>query len=153
MKLKEQFRDEYHYLGNLNPLYLENLLTKADVSKRRKKNLSPKQNDFRKSHWANHAGTYKDPEFHRFPKFYKANKSVLNHQPIKSRSDLLNALELISNGQKNHDNYKNVSSLNRDRLRLATSLRDRGIKYDPKEISNMHYQEIERLSNKDVYNY
>ena len=134
--------------GEFNPLYLENLVQKAKVSRKRKKKFTPNLKRHSATHWANHAGLYRDEELRKGPKFYHSRKIPRTHIPIKTHGDLVRAIRAIHEGESNHDHYGNVSGLMRERLRLAQSLRDRGLAYDASKIARMNYQEIAGMKRK-----
>ncbi|MBW2992780.1 hypothetical protein KY345_06200 [Candidatus Woesearchaeota archaeon] len=95
----------------------------------------------RKRHWHNNAGTYRD-ENRKAPKYFMPSQQprVLNH--IRNHKDLIEALKIIAAGQADHDCYRNVSGLDRERLRHAQSQRDKGERINPYEIARMGYVQL-----------
>ena len=138
MKVFEKLRESNEF----NPLYLDHLVQKAKVSKRRKSKFG-QEGDIYRTHWANHAGTYKDEEMQKFPKFYRSKKPVKIDLPIKTRQDLITAIDKISAGEADCDDYKGVVGLSRGRLLMANSLRDQGIERNSKKIARIGYVKIQ----------
>ena len=50
---------------------------------------------------------------------------------------------MIASGERNHDQYANVNGLDRERLRLAQSWRDKGFEYAVSDIFKLGYWEIQ----------
>jgi len=125
-----------------------NFVQASRVRERRKRKFRPRTNNYRRTHWANHAGTFRDKERRIGPKWYHTQGYVRVHKPINSYRDLANAIKMIASGERNHDSYVNVSGLNRERLRLAQSWRDRGIEYNVSDICKLGYWEIQEQLHK-----
>ena len=62
--------------------------------------------------------------------------------PIKSYQDLAEAINLIAAGDRNHTDYSRTTGLNRERLILAESWRDRGVSYEIADIVGLNFQQI-----------
>lgn len=130
--------------GEFSDLCIDHLVRKAEVSKRRKKNLNGHGNDTYGQHGSNMAGTYRNEELRKGPKFYRDRKPTRAETSIRSYEDIKNAILDIQNGDRNHDHFRNVNGLNRERLRYAQSLRDRGIGYNVSDIVKISLSEIQR---------
>lgn len=94
-----------------------------------------------KTHWANHAGTYRDSEF-KYPKYWHGQKPVRTFISLRNHSDLVGALRDIKGGFHNQDHYHNVCGLYRERLRVAQSLRDRHQDYNVLFLARAGFNEI-----------
>ncbi|MBW2977746.1 hypothetical protein KY331_02790 [Candidatus Woesearchaeota archaeon] len=139
---------EHESMDSLPMLYLAQA---SRVRERRKQKFRPRNDNYRRKHWANHAGTFRDEERRKGPKWYHTRGIVRVHKPINSYKDLANAIKMIADGERNHDQYMNVSGLNRERLRLAQSWRDKGIEYAVSDIFKLGYWEIqEQLGRRKV---
>lgn len=136
--------------GEFSDLYIDNLVDKARVSARKKKKLNGHENDSYGDHWANHAGTYRDEDLKKGPKFYRGRKPPRGETSIRSYEDMRTAILDIQVGEKNHDEFRNVNGLNRERLRFAQSLKDRGIDYDVSDTVKMTFSEIKRDFNQRI---
>lgn len=130
----------------LNPLYLEHLEQEARVSERRKSKFCTESEIQRRRHWANRAGTYAYGRYYFGPKFWRGRKPVRVHRSIRSYQDLSEAISSIAEGVRDQHEFVNVDGLNRERLRMAQSLRDRGRTYDPKVIARADYRQLEALA-------
>jgi|SRR3989344_141722 len=132
-------------------LYLVHLMEKTRASRNRKLRLTKHKYDGPKTHWPNHAGTYRDEEL-KFPKYWNSRMPVIPHNPIKSYQDLSTAIGLILAGDRNYSDYSGVTGIDRERLRLAQSCRDRRIDYDVSDIIKMCYKQIKQvMSRKPVF--
>ena len=132
-------------------LYLMHLMEKTRASRNRKLRLTKHKYDGPKTHWPNHAGSYKDDEM-KIPKYWNRKAPVAPHNPIKSYQDLSTAIGLILSGDRNYSDYSGVAGINRERLRLAQSSRDRAIGYDASDIVKMCYKQIRQvMSHKPVF--
>jgi hypothetical protein len=118
------------------------LAEKARVNQRRKAKFNPNCYTGVKRHWANHAGTYKDEELMKGPKYWHGQKPVRVVNPIKSYQDLATAIGLIASGDRNYSNYKGTCGIDEERLRLAQSWRDRGKDYDVSDVVRLGMREI-----------
>jgi len=135
--------------GNISTdLYLEKVAEKGRVVRRRISKFGGNGNgdQHRTRHWANHTGRYRDPELERGPKFYHSQRPVRDHTSIRNYGDLLEAVKSIFSGESSHDHYTGLSSLDRERLRTAQSLRDRGIYFKSSYIARLGYTQLRQLS-------
>jgi len=101
-----------------------------------------------RTHWHNLTGCFVDDEGREYPKFWKSQKPPRHYRDIKSYQDLRIAIKLIAEGKRNCDTYVGVSGLNRGRLRLAQSLRDREVSFNVSDIMGYDYRSIKRLLKK-----
>ena len=136
MKTIQQLRETEEF----SDLYLDHLIEKA--SQRRKIKFNSNRHNGVRTHWANHAGTYKDNELRKGPKYWHGQKPVRENNPIKTYQDLSTAIRLIALGDKSYSDYRGVSGINNDRLRLAQSWGDKGIDYDVSDIVRLSMAEI-----------
>lgn len=110
-------------------LYLENLAGKARVSLRRKQKFTPVARVF-------YSGNEDRWNWSR-------SKPGIVSGAIRTYKDLVLALQAIAAGDSNHDCYHGVSGLDRERLRTAQSLRDRGVAFEISEVARAGYTELE----------
>jgi hypothetical protein len=129
-------------MEKLTGINLDNLIEIARVSQRRKTKFNSNGYDGVRTHWANHAGTYKDEELMKGPKYWNGQKPVRVVNPIKSYQDLATAIGLIVSGDKNYSDYHGVTGINRERLRLAQSWKDKGVGYDVSDVVRLCMCEI-----------
>ena len=141
MKVTKQLREAGRFI-EMSDVCIDNLIEKARTSRRRKAGFNHKAYNGKRTHWANHTGTYRDEELRKGSKYWNGSKPVLVHNPIKSYQDLATAIGLIASGNKNYKDYAEVTGIDRDRLRLAQSWRDREIDYDVSDIVRLSSQEI-----------
>jgi len=132
LKESEEFTD----------LYLNHLIEKARASQRRKTKFNSDGHNGVRTHWANHAGTYRDEELRKGPKYWHGQKPVRGDNPIKTYQDLSTAIGLIASGDKSYSDYRGVSGINNDRLRLAQSWKDKGRDYDISDVVGLSMAEI-----------
>jgi len=123
-------------------LCIDHLVEKARANLRREARLNHIGYNGKRAHWANHAGIYRDEELRKGPKYWKGHKPFLVHNPIKSYQDFATVIGSIASGNKNYSDYAGVTGIDRDRLRLAQSWRDKGINYDVSRIVQLSSQEI-----------
>lgn len=123
-------------------LYLDHLVEKARASQRRKTKFNSNGHNGKRTHWVNHAGTYRDGELRKGPKYWNGQKPVRVDNPIKSYQDLATAIGLIASGDKSYSDYMGVSGINGNRLRLAQSWKDKGLNYDVSDIVCLSMSEI-----------
>jgi hypothetical protein len=124
-------------------LHEERNLEKLRVASRRNTKFSKPKVIYR-THWSNHAGTYKDDEL-KYPKFWRGQKPTRVFVSIKSHSELIEAVRTIQVGERNQDHYHNVCGLYRERLRVAQSLRDKGLDYSALVIVRAGFDELNFL--------
>jgi hypothetical protein len=124
-------------------LHEERNLEKSRVANRRKKKFSKPRVSYR-THWSNHAGTYKDDEM-RYPKFWRGQKTIRTFISIRSHVELIEAVKTIQAGERNQDHYHNICGLYRERLRVAQSLRDRSVDYFATVIAGAGFDELNLL--------
>ena len=120
-------------IGEFTNPYLSHFVEKVKVSKRRVKVKSNGHNS-KRTHWINRTGTFKDEELRKGPKYWYGQKSVKSNNPIRSYQNLATAIKLIASGDKRYDDYKGVSGISKDRLRLAQSWKDKEMNYDVSDI-------------------
>lgn len=99
----------------------------------------------KKKHWRNHAGTYRDQEQRKGPKWWNRPKPVRVYSTFKDYLGLIQALKDILAGRKNQDQYRGIRGLNRARLRTMQSLRDRRLHADLAYIARAGYPELKKL--------
>jgi len=138
MKVLKQLRKTEEVID----LCIDDLVEKAITSRRRKIRFNHTRYNGKRTHWVNHTGTYRDEELKKGPKYWNGHKPVLVLNPIKSYQDLATAIGLIASGDKNCGDYVGATGIDRDRLRLAQSWRDKGINYDVSDIVRLNSQEI-----------
>ncbi len=170
-------------------IYFRMLENKSKVIIRRRNKFRARA-EIRKTHWANHAGTFnrvreddtlvelitrpedngntegaengiatyheqlplQGPgalEVRNHPKFYRSQRPFGNHHrrtEIRTHHGLVAALYTIHSGDMHQDQYHTVSGLDRERLRTAQSLRDRGKEFDPSMIARLGYRELATYS-------
>lgn len=122
--------------------YLYHMIEKVRVSQRRRTKFNSNRYNGVRTHWANHAGTYRDEELRRGPKYWHGQKSTRWDNPIKTYQDLSTAIGLISSGDKSLRDYRGVSGINNERLRVAQSWRDKGVDYDVSSIVRLSMAEM-----------
>ncbi len=122
-----------------------NIIKRKERNYRKKRKFNRLSRDGKNKHWANHTGIFRDEEFRKGPKYWHGQKPIRNFNPIKNHKDLMCALNLISTGGKNHDHYRNISGLYRERLRTAQSLRDRNANVNINYIAKAGYFELNRM--------
>jgi len=132
LKESEEFTD----------LYLNHIIEKARASQRRKTKFNSNGHNSRRTHWVNRTGTYRDEELRKGPKYWHGQKPIRTNNPIRTYRDLSAAIGLISSGDKNLSDYRGVSGINRERLRLAQSWRDKGRDYDVSDIIKLSMTEM-----------
>lgn len=71
--------------------------------------------------------------------FSPANPTFNNYQGFKE------ALENIYSGKTNSDHYENITGIQRDRLRVTQSIRDRNLRRPLRHIKKMNQAEIEKI--------
>ena len=140
MKAIQQLKET----GEFSGLYLDHLIEKARASQRRKRKFNSNGHNGVRTHWANHAGTYRDEELKRGPKYWHGQKPVRGDNLVKTYQDLSTAIRLIASGNKNYSDYRGVSGINNDRLRIAQSWRDKGKDYDVSDIVKLSIAEMKK---------
>ena len=68
------------------------------------------------------------------------------HTLVNSHQTLVDAIESIASGRMNQDYFSTTSGLDRERLRTAQSLRDRGIEYNIPYVVRAGHPELSNLS-------
>lgn len=128
------------------PLHVERIIEKARVSLKRFDEGAANSEEIKgkKTHWANRTGEYKDKEQMRVPKFWSGQKPVRINNPISTHQDLTAALSAIASGERGYSHYPRVIGIDRERLRLAESWRDRGISYKPADIIQLGMDDIKQ---------
>lgn len=124
--------------------YLDHLVEKARARKSRKTEFNSKGYNGKRTHWANHAGTFKDKELRKGPNYWHGQKPVRVYNPIKSYKDLATAIGLIASGDKGYSDYPGVSGTIRERLRIAQSWRDKRRAYYVSDIVCLTMSEIKK---------
>lgn len=142
MKMPNQLEERLYSNGS----YIEHLTEKAMTSARRKSKVTPTNQIRKRTHWVNRTGIYKDKELQKCPKYWKSQKPVLTYKPIQTPQDLSIAIGLIATGERDFSEYRGVTGINKERLRLAQSMRDRRWDYDISDIMELSFDKIkERL--------
>lgn len=135
--------------------YLVQLERKSRVVSRRRDKFSKSSRIYRHNHLADHSGIYRtygnreeeplhDVPVLRAPKVWRKQRST----PLRlfeGHASLGSALVLIASGTTNHDHYEHVNGLDRERLRVAQSLRDRGRDVDTRYLARAGYRELAQL--------
>ena len=137
----------------INEACLDHLLQKLSASQRRKQKFSEYGTiTMSRQHWRNHAGTYKDEEC-KIPKYYKSNLPPAQFTHINSYHELVSAIRTIAEGKAKQDQYRNLSSLNRERVRYAQSLTDQRQDIDPQKIARMGFPELKQEEKRRAFSY
>ncbi len=126
-----------------NP-YLNHFVEKVGVSKRRSTKFSSNGYNGKRIHWINRTGMFRDEELRKGPKYWHGQKSIKSDNPIRSYQDLRIAIKLITSGDRCYNDYKGIFRINRDRLRLAQSWKDRSLNYNISDIVGLNRSEIKR---------
>lgn len=116
-------------MEEVNEFYLLHIAEKAMVSKRKKADFHRVPYSGKRHHWANRTGRYHDEETRKGPKYWHGQKPVRVYVPIRNHRDMVEAINLISSGERCLADYRGVAGLNRDRLRLVQSQRDKALMY------------------------
>ncbi len=124
-----------------NQLYWDFLIDKAKTSKRRKAKFNHSVYTGKKTHWVNMTGEYKKDGN---PKYWNGQKQVLNINKIRTYGELSNAIKSISHGEKNLNDYSGVSGINRARILLAQSWKDREIDYTVSDIISLSPEQMKK---------
>lgn len=144
-----------HWPSNLregelfNEIYIEHTLEKCYRTQRRKNKFNSKVKRYKKKHWPNRTGEFRDPDYRRGPKHYRTKPQSIPNISINGWSELRAALLDIRSGERNHDHYRGISGLNRERLRLAQSLRDKKVNYKISYIIQLNFEQIQAAFNID----
>ncbi|MEK6875586.1 MAG: hypothetical protein AABX30_02790 [Nanoarchaeota archaeon] len=130
LKIIEEF-------GEFEPLYLEYLTkkiqteTKRIIMKKRKRSFENTINDLEEKNTAVYVRRFRGQNV---------------NGPINSYSQLVYVMKGIWTGVFNADRYRFSSSgLNRQRLKMAQVLREKGISYNPDYVARMGYKELMSL--------
>ena len=128
--------------GEFTELYIEHLTQKVLTNKRRKADFSHEGYRGKRTHWSNHAGTFRFEDERKGPKFWHGQRPVLAPTHIGSYRDLAAAIQAIASGDKNYCQYDGTAGINRERLRVAQSWRDRGISYDVSDVVRLSLEQM-----------
>lgn len=124
-------------------LYAEHLAIKLKTRRRRDKKFNNGNgHKGKRTHWKNLTGNYADEELRIGPKYWRGQNPVLVHSSIRNYRDLKKAIGSIGVGLTNMRDYENVTGINRERLRLAQSWRDKGRSYKVSDIIRLSLDKI-----------
>ncbi|MDP3734015.1 MAG: hypothetical protein Q8R37_02200 [Nanoarchaeota archaeon] len=125
-----------------NQLYLDHLVQKAEVSQRRESTVTHQHYDGKRRHCIDRTGRYHNEEFQRGPKYWKPQKPQRIPNSIRSYAELTDAINSIAAGDTNRTDYKGVTGINYERLKLAQSWKDKGKEYTLYNIICLRSEEI-----------
>ena len=109
---------------------------------KRKTKFRPELPVPRRKHRSNLTGDYHDEERKKDPKYWHKHRPERINNPIKSYGDLIEAIGAIYSGREDYSQYRGVTGINRDRLRVAQSFRHQGVTFGVYEIMHMSREEI-----------
>ena len=125
---------------------IDHIVMKSKVSTRRKTKFGRNGNGYMpRTRWVNLTGVFRDEELRRDPKYWLTpSKRPIATSRLQSHNEVATAIKMIQCGERDWDEYRGVTGINRERIRLAQVLRDRKVDYDVSYIIGLGYQEIQK---------
>ncbi|RJQ22574.1 hypothetical protein C4580_00810 [Candidatus Woesearchaeota archaeon] len=127
--------------GFVDP-FIEQLIEKGAVAKRRRAKYAPCEPIPKRKHWKNYTGTFRDENSRRGPKYWKSQKSQTPQKYISREGEIIEAITRILEGTSNPHDYAVSAFADEARLRIAYIRRRQQAAATPSAIMRLNDDEL-----------